>query len=154
MLVKTLGIEGTLNWFKEAVPEPTEKNKSVQMGVHIEEFLEGIEALTPITDMGELVQASACNTVKRLADNLKANSGDLVVLDTEDEREQMLDALADQIVTAVGTAYMHGLDIVGALNEVNRSNFSKFEDGKAVFQESGKLGKGRDYTPPDLKPFI
>ena len=65
-----------------------------------------------------------------------------------------LDALADGIVTATGMAHMAGMDIVGALGEVNRSNWSKFEDGKPVFNENGKIAKGKDYSKPELKPYL
>ena len=67
---------------------------------------------------------------------------------------ELLDALADGIVTAAGLAYMQGMDIDGALAEVNRSNFSKFENGHPVFLNGGKIGKGRHYTPPELEPFL
>ena len=71
-----------------------------------------------------------------------------------DSRRELLDALCDQIVTAVGVAYMLGMDIQGALNEVNRSNWSKFVDGKAVFNEQGKIAKSENYTPPQLVEFV
>jgi predicted HAD superfamily Cof-like phosphohydrolase len=67
---------------------------------------------------------------------------------------ELLDSLADQIVTAIGVAHMFGFDISGALAEVNRSNFSKFEDGKPVFDANGKITKGKNYTPPELTPYI
>ena len=72
----------------------------------------------------------------------------------EHEKQELLDALCDQIVTAVGVAHMLGMDIEGALNEVNNSNWSKFEDGEPVFNEQGKIAKGRDYFAPDLTRFI
>lgn len=68
--------------------------------------------------------------------------------------ERLLDALVDQIVTAVGVGHMMGMDVLGALAEVNRSNFSKFEDGKPVFDANGKITKGKHYTPPQLDKFI
>lgn len=67
---------------------------------------------------------------------------------------ELLDSLADQIVTAVGVAHMMGFDILGALEEVNRSNFSKFEDGKPVFDANGKITKGKDYVKPNLEHFV
>jgi hypothetical protein len=45
---------------------------------------------------------------------------------------------------------MFDMDIVGALREVNRSNYSKFVNGRAVFDENGKIKKGADYSKPDL----
>ena len=73
---------------------------------------------------------------------------------TESQRIQILDAICDQIVTAVGAAYMMGMDIEGALAEVNRSNWSKFEGGVPVFNEHGKIAKGVEYTPPELSDYI
>jgi hypothetical protein len=49
---------------------------------------------------------------------------------------------------------MLDMDVLGALEEVNRSNFSKFENGKAVFDENGKITKGKNYSKPNLKPFV
>ena len=72
-----------------------------------------------------------------------------------DARVELLDALCDQIVTAVGVAYMMGMDIEGALAEVNRSNWSKFKGSVVpVFNEHGKIVKGEDYTPPELSDYI
>ena len=71
-----------------------------------------------------------------------------------DARVELLDALCDQIVTAVGVAYMMGMDIEGALAEFNRSNWSKFEGGVPVFNEQGKIAKGAEYTPSELSGYI
>ena len=70
------------------------------------------------------------------------------------DRTELLDALCDQIVTAVGVAHMFGLDIEGALAEVTRSNYSKFVDGAPVFDANGKIAKPATYSKPDLTPFL
>ena len=49
---------------------------------------------------------------------------------------------------------MFGFDMQKALAEVVRSNFSKFENGKPVFDDNGKIKKGANYTPPQLQEFI
>ena len=66
----------------------------------------------------------------------------------------LLDSLADQVVTAIGVAHCAGMDFPGALAEVNRSNWSKFENGAPVFLTGGKIGKGEFYTPPNLTDFV
>jgi predicted HAD superfamily Cof-like phosphohydrolase len=72
-----------------------------------------------------------------------------------DARVELLDALCDQVVTAIGVAYMMGMDIEGALAEVNRSNWSKFKGGFVpVFNEHGKIAKCAEYTPPELSDYI
>ena len=43
---------------------------------------------------------------------------------------------------------------VEAFEEVHRSNMSKFENGKPIFREDGKIIKGKNYFRPNLKQFI
>lgn len=63
---------------------------------------------------------------------------------------ELLDALADITVTTTGVAYFAKMKWDEALNEVNRSNFSKFEDGKPLLNENGKIIKGKNYFKPNL----
>ena len=131
------------NWFRAAVPEPTDKSRAVQIGCHYEEAGEMANALGDFQTAGRL---SACGDVWK------------ALMETEGipiNRKELLDSLADQIVTAIGVAHMFGFDIAGALAEVNRSNWSKFnEDGRPDFDENGKIKKGPNYSPPNLAPFL
>jgi hypothetical protein len=106
----------TAQWFVEAVREPTEDNKGVQIGVHIEEFAEMLEAIGTKDIAASMHEFGNAFKTKK--------------------------------------AHMFGLDLIGALNEVNRSNYSKFVDDKAVFNENGKIAKGPNYSKPDLTPFL
>jgi hypothetical protein len=136
-------LQRTQQWFIEAVREPTDRNKVIQVGIHVEEFGEMMEA---IGDQG------LAKRMQGIASEYKR--GDIEYSKLVINRQELLDSLADQIVTAVGVAYMFDMDIVGALNEVNRSNYSKFVDGRAVFDENGKIKKGPDYSKPDLTKFV
>ncbi|MBE2895750.1 nucleoside triphosphate pyrophosphohydrolase family protein [Pasteurellaceae bacterium HPA106] len=133
------------DWFKKAVPNPTQRNTKVQIGCHFEEVVEMFTALGCEAPK-ELVEAS--NAFKEMDDLYAAK------FNTTIDRKELLDSLCDQIVTAVGVAYMLGMDIQGALDEVNASNWSKFENGEPVFLENGKIGKGKDYFKPKLNKFI
>lgn len=82
--------------------------------------------------------------------NLLKKDNNIVIKDSV----ELLDSLADQIVTATGVGTFLGMNVPGALSEVNRSNYSKFEDGEPVFNENKKVMKGKDYTPPYLTPYI
>lgn len=83
--------------------------------------------------------------------NLIKKDGGIMVKD----RVELLDALADQIVTATGVGTFLGMNVPGALAEVNRSNYSKFgEDGNPIFNENMKVMKGPHYTKPNLKPYV
>lgn len=140
-------------WFQKAVPAPSDKNRAVQLGCHFEEF-------------GEMLLAMGLDGARRselvaMASELKAagNKVEAMRFLTDEvfpgfDKTELLDALCDQIVTAVGVAHMFGMNIEGALTEVNRSNWSKFVNEAPVFDENGKIAKGPDYTPPDLTEFL
>lgn len=132
-------------WFERAVPEPTDKNRAVQLGVHFEEVGEMLES---IGDLGD------ADVIQKIAQDYKLNYTHLPKDVEWVNRKELLDALCDQIVTAVGVAHMFGMDIAGALTEVNRSNWSKFVEGQPVLNEHGKIAKGPNYTPPDLDRFL
>ncbi|UNU74147.1 phosphoribosyl-ATP pyrophosphohydrolase [Moraxella nasovis] len=133
-------------WFKTATPAPTNKNILVQLGCHFEEVTEMIEVLTG-EPLPEIVM---------IADELKQGGTNEQVAGfiQSIDRTALLDALCDQIVTAIGVAEYMGMDIHGALDEVNRSNWSKFENGKPIRNEHGKIIKGADYEAPKLEQFV
>ena len=135
-------------WFELAVPEPTLQNQNVQLGVHFEEVGEMITAagfpkdyVDSITELSYFLKTYHKH-LWCLFENQTANDVDL------------LDSLCDQIVTAVGVAHMFGYNIEGALQEVIRSNNSKFVDGKPVFDANGKIAKPPTYSKPDLIPYV
>jgi len=137
-------LQRTKEWFEQAIPNPTIEQATIQIGCHMEEFSEMLEALGIMTS---IENADLANSFKK--------SEAIPVGCVEDcDLKGLLDAMVDQIVTAVGVGHMLGMDVLGALTEVNRSNFSKFEDGKPVFNENGKITKGKHYTPPELTPYV
>jgi len=143
-------IEDIKKWFEIAKPNPTIEDACVQIGCHYEEVGE----MAAVSGDAEI--RSDCEDASYHYKRQNKNYlSDLELLAQDDEAKvELLDALCDQIVTAIGVAHMLGMDIEGALNEVNKSNHSKFEDGKAVLDENGKIKKGKDYFSPDLKRFI
>ena len=136
-------------WFRKAVPNPTSKNISTQIGCHLEEIAEMLETISSVNKDDAKIIASLNDAIVYVANRVKQNGG-IVVKD----RIGLLDSLADQIVTATGVGTFLGMNVPGALAEVNRSNYSKFEDGEPIFNENKKVMKGKDYTPPDLTPYI
>lgn len=143
-------IEKIINWFKAAKPNPTEKDKATQIGAHFEE-------------VSEMMQVLLCNStqVHQISEEFYTSSA--INKDTDGKVMKMpenweidlLDSLCDQIVTAIGVGYMMGFDMVGALKEVNLSNWSKFdENGNLIFNENGKIVKGENYFKPNLAKFV
>lgn len=145
-------VERILAWFKAAKPNSTDKDVATQLGAHFEEVFEMMLALG-ITDSNALAMQSISDDFynsKSVSENCLSNPVEL----PENWKVSLLDALCDQIVTAVGVGYMLGFDVAGALNNVIDSNHSKFVDGKPLFNENGKIVKGPDYVAPSLEQFI
>ena len=140
-------IPSITEWFKAAKPNPSTADACVQIGCHYEEVSEMSAVLYDDVE-DELVDTAILYKIK--------HSEYLGVIEklSADARVELLDALCDQVVTAVGVAYMMGMDIEGALAEVNRSNWSKFEGGVPVLNSQGKIAKGAEYTPPELSDYI
>ena len=70
------------------------------------------------------------------------------------DKVELLDSLADQTVINAGTAVGAGISLDKALMEVHASNMSKLgTDGKPILREDGKILKGENYFPPNLKPL-
>lgn len=45
--------------------------------------------------------------------------------------------------------------LIQAFEEVHRSNMSKLdENGKPIYREDGKITKGPNFFPPNLKQFL
>ena len=141
-------IEAINLWHQRARPEPTEANLTVQVGCHLEEFLEMISALKFNTDKEHATELiDAFLILEELADGMKSGDIDVMV----GSREDLLDSLADQIVTAVGIGHCTNMNVPKACTEVNKSNWSKFDkNGQPILKAGGKIAKGPDYTPPDL----
>lgn len=142
-------IKDIKKWFEVAIPEPTIEQACIQIGCHYEEIAEMIPPLADSQYLEDLVKDAAYSYKV-------AKCGFVEHLEWMDDasKAELLDSLCDQIVTAVGVAHMLGMDIEGALKEVNDSNHSKFEDGKAVFDENGKITKGVNYKRPNLERFV
>ena len=140
-------IHSIKEWFKAAKPNPSTIDVCVQIGCHYEEVSEMSSVL--YDDVEHALMHTALKYKMKYSGYIRA-----VEELSADERVELLDALCDQVVTAVGVAYMMGMDIEGALAEVNRSNWSKFEGGVPVFNEQGKIAKGVEYTPPELSDYI
>ena len=67
------------------------------------------------------------------------------------------DALGDMMYILCGTILKHGMQhvIENVFDEIHRSNLSKLDpDGNPVIRDDGKIIKGPDYQPPDIKKFL
>ena len=68
---------------------------------------------------------------------------------------EVADALTDILDVTYGAGHTFGIDLDKCFEEVQNSNMSKLgEDGKPIYNESGKVMKGPKYFKPDLTKFI
>lgn len=143
----------TVEWFDTAFPTIPHGQFLTQLGVHYEEVAESLECLEAKSDTADELIGAARYALEALARYLKDKAFPGISL-PHDKRSDFLDSLCDQIVTATGTGNLAGFNMLFAMQEVNRSNFSKFVNNKPVFKDNGKIGKGPNYTEPDLSLYI
>ena len=73
----------------------------------------------------------------------------------EKNLKEVADALTDILYVTYGAGHAFGIDLDKCFDEVQNSNMSKLgEDGKPIYNESGKVMKGPNYFKPDLNKFI
>ena len=69
--------------------------------------------------------------------------------------KEIADALTDILYVTYGAGHAFGIDLDKCFKEVQNSNMSKLdEDGKPIYNESGKVMKGPKYFKPDLTKFV
>ena len=144
-------------WHKDARPVVTDDNLRMALAVHIEEFLEMLNAvdfqpadkdsmeLRPNVFIG-MIEGQLRTVMEQL------KNGSYLPQLNVGFRQEFLDGLADQIVTAVGCGVAAGMNVPEAVNRVQLSNDSKRcpVTGKFFFDEQGKITKPDWYQRPDL----
>ena len=97
------------------------------------------------------------------SDKINSLRYDLIKEELEELKEAMenkdilevADALTDILYVTYGAGHAFGIDLDKCFEEVQSSNMSKLgEDGKPIYNESGKVMKGPKYFKPDLTKFV
>lgn len=69
--------------------------------------------------------------------------------------EQVADALGDLIYVIYGMALEMGYDLRDVVAEIHASNLTKLgEDGQPIKREDGKVLKGPNYVPPNIRAVL
>ena len=145
--------ERTAAWLKACGKVPGPAALSVQIGCHLEEFIEFLMCIDfdSAKDLGILESCVA--DMLHVASGLK--KGMVMAYINPSDRIDALDALCDSEVTGNGVAYLAGFDKRGADLAVLASNDAKLVDGKPVFVEgTTKIGKPDGWKAPDLSGFV
>ena len=68
---------------------------------------------------------------------------------------EIADALTDILYVTYGAGHAYGINLDKCFEEVQNSNMSKLgDDGKPIYNDSGKVMKGPLYFKPNLKKFL
>mgnify|MGYP006182624311 FL=1 len=88
-------------------------------------------------------------------DLIKEELEELKVAMENNDLLEVADALTDILYVTYGAGHAFGIDLDKCFEEVQNSNMSKLsEDGKPIYNESGKVMKGPKYFKPDLNKFV
>ena len=88
-------------------------------------------------------------------DLIKEELGELREALEKKDIKEVADALTDILYVTYGAGHAFGINLDKCFEEVHRSNMSKLsEEGKPIYNEFGKVMKGPNYSPPDLKKII
>ena len=108
----------------------------------------GQEVKTEPSFSTEKINDLRYNLIKEDLDELKQ------AIDNKDLLE-VADALTDILYVTYGAGHAFGIDLDKCFDEVQNSNMSKLdENGKPIYNESGKVMKGPNYFKPDLSKFV
>ena len=93
--------------------------------------------------------------VKLRIDLIQEELNELKVSINNKDIIEVADALTDILYVTYGAGHSFGVDLDSCFNEVQNSNMSKLgEDGKPIYNESGKVIKGPNYFKPNIKKII
>ena len=88
-------------------------------------------------------------------DLIKEELEELTEAMKNDDLLEVADALTDILYVTYGAGHAFGIDLDKCFEEVQNSNMSKLdENGKPIYNESGKVMKGPNYFKPDLSKFV
>tara|TARA_B100000508_G_C11419228_1_gene257443 strand:+ start:369 stop:740 length:372 start_codon:yes stop_codon:yes gene_type:complete len=79
------------------------------------------------------------------------------LIDAMDKKDlvEVGDALTDILYVTYGAGHAFGINLDKCFEEVQNSNMSKLDNnGKPIYNESGKVLKGPNYFKPNLKKII
>jgi len=144
--------ERTSLWLNRCGKVPSPANLSVQIGCHVEEFIEFLLAVDFDSAEDVEILEYSVQMLQRVASGLK--KGMVMASIKQEDRINALDALCDCEVTGNGIAYLAAFDKSAADLAVLDSNDAKLVNGRPVILPGGKIGKPDGWKAPDLSRFV
>ena len=108
---------------------------------------------------GQEVKTSASLSTEKInklrIDLIKEELEELTEAINNKDLLEVADALTDILYVTYGAGHAFGIDLDKCFDEVQNSNMSKLdENGKPIYNESGKVMKGPNYFKPNLSKFV
>ena len=105
-----------------------------------------------IKDIAEFPEEKVVNLrydlIKEELEELKQSMNDKDII-------EVADALTDILYVTYGAGHAFGINLDKCFEEVQNSNMSKLgNNGKPIYNESGKVMKGPNYFKPNLTKFV
>ena len=105
-----------------------------------------------IKDIAEFPEEKVANLrydlIKEELEELKQSMNDKDII-------EVADALTDILYVTYGAGHAFGINLDKCFEEVQNSNMSKLgNNGKPIYNESGKVMKGPKYFKPNLTKFV
>ena len=98
---------------------------------------------------------SDARTNKLRIDLIKEELDELTEAMQDKNLLEVADALTDILYVTYGAGHAFGIDLDKCFEEVQNSNMSKLgDDGKPIYNETGKVMKGPHYYKPDLSKYL
>ena len=106
-------------------------------------------------EVKDKAEFSDAKTNKLRIDLIKEELEELTQAMNEKNLLEVADALTDILYVTYGAGHAFGIDLDKCFDEVQNSNMSKLdENGKPIYNESGKVMKGPNYFKPNLSKFL
>ena len=106
-------------------------------------------------EVKDKAEFSDAKTNKLRIDLIKEELEELTHAMNDKNLLEVADALTDILYVTYGAGHAFGIDLDKCFDEVQNSNMSKLgEDGRPIYNDSGKVMKGPNYFKPDLLKFI
>ncbi len=106
-------------------------------------------------EVKDKAEFSDAKTNKLRIDLIKEELEELTEAMQDENLLEVADALTDILYVTYGAGHAFGINLDKCFEEVQNSNMSKLgEDGKPIYNESGKVMKGPNYFKPDLSKYL
>ena len=106
-------------------------------------------------DIGSVPKLPADNVRELRKALIKEEFEEYLLGEKNNDLVEIVDALGDLLYVIYGACITYGLPIDEVFEEIHRSNLSKLgEDGKPLRRADGKIVKGPNYFPPNIKGIL